>query len=121
MRRFARWRSWPSRSIGCPSAPVQPRPSARGVAIREDDAAGGAAGTATFLAYGLNPGSTPVPPLGITLDLAGAQQIGTTVVSDGSGNASFPVAIPPVAAGVVAYLQACQAGMRSNLLTVVIQ
>lgn len=85
------------------------------------DAAGGAAGTATFLAYGLNPGSTPVPPLGITLDLAGAQQIGTTVVSDGGGNASFPVAIPPVAAGVVAYLQACQTGMRSNLLTVVIQ
>lgn len=75
----------------------------------------------TFLAYGLSLGSTPVPPLGITLDLNGAEQLGTTVIADGSGNAGWTIPVPPIASGVTAYLQACQSGRTSNVLTVNIQ
>lgn len=78
-------------------------------------------GDATFLAYGLNLGSTPVPPLGITLDLASAQQLGGTAIADGAGNAGWTVPVPASAAGVTAYLQACQTGRTSNVLTVNVQ
>jgi len=77
--------------------------------------------TPTFLAYGLSLGSTPVGPLGVTLGLANAQQLGGTVVSDGSGNADWTEGIPAAASGLTAYLQACQSGNISNVLTVAIQ
>ncbi|MCH2102030.1 MAG: hypothetical protein MK209_08930 [Planctomycetes bacterium] len=74
--------------------------------------------SATFVAYGLKLGSTPVPPLGITLDLARAEQLGGTVIADGRGNASWTLPVPSSASGVTAYLQACQNGRISNVLTV---
>lgn len=79
------------------------------------------AGAPTFLAYGLSLGSTVVPPLGITLGLQGAQQIGSTVIADGSGNAGWTVPVPGVASGITAYMQSCQSGRTSNVLTVNIQ
>lgn len=85
------------------------------------DVADGQPNTATFLAYGLALGSTPVPPLGITLDLDGAQQLGSAVVADGQGAASWTLPVPPAAAGLTVYLQACQNGQTSNVLDVLVQ
>lgn len=78
-------------------------------------------GAPTFLAYGLSLGSTPVPPLGITLGLNNAKQLGGTVIANGSGEASWTLPVPAGASGVTAYLQACQAGRTTNVLTVNIQ
>ena len=78
-------------------------------------------GSPTFLAYGLSLGSTPVPPLGISLDLDRAEQLGGTVIADGFGNADWTIPVPAVASGVTAYLQACQAGRTSNVLTGTVQ
>jgi hypothetical protein len=78
-------------------------------------------GAPTFLAYGLSLGSTPVPPLGITLGLHKAKQLGGTVIANGSGEASWSIQVPGPASGVTAYLQACQLGRTSNVLTVNIQ
>jgi hypothetical protein len=84
------------------------------------DVSYGNANTATFLAYGLSLGSTPVPPLGITLGLASAVQVGTSKMSDAAGSASWTENVPPGIAGVTVYLQACQAGLISNIITEVI-
>ena len=77
--------------------------------------------SAMFLAYGLSLGSTPVPPLGITLDVNGAKQLGGTVVTDAQGSGGWTIPVPAIASGVTAYLQACQLGRTSNVLTVAIQ
>lgn len=77
--------------------------------------------TPTFLAYGLSLGTTPVPPLNIDLDLAGAQQLGGTVIADAQGDASWTLPVPSNASGVTAYLQSCQNGRKSNVLTINIQ
>lgn len=85
------------------------------------DVVNATAGAPTFLAYGLSLGSTPVPPLGITLGLHKAKQLGGTVIATGSGEASWTVPVPAGASGVTAYLQACQSGRTTNVLTVNIQ
>jgi hypothetical protein len=78
-------------------------------------------GAPTFLAYGLSLGSTPVPPLGISLDLHKAKQLGGSVIANGSGEAGWSIPVPSIASGVTAYLQACQPGRTTNVLTVNIQ
>lgn len=82
---------------------------------------GGAPSSATFLAYGLSLGSTPVPPLGITLDIAGATQVGSAKNTDGLGNCSWNETVPPGTSGLTVYMQSCQSGLTSNVLTVNIQ
>jgi hypothetical protein len=80
----------------------------------------GAANSATFLAYGLSLGSTPIPPLGVTLGLASAKQIGTAKMSNAVGFSTWTETVPAGVAGVTVYLQACQVGIITNILTEVI-
>jgi hypothetical protein len=77
--------------------------------------------SATFLAYGLSVGSTPVPPLGVVLDIAAATQVGSMKMTDGLGNCFWNEAVPPGTSGVTVYMQSCQSGLTSNVLTVTIQ
>lgn len=83
--------------------------------------AGAGPNSATFLAYGLSMGSTPVPPLGITLDIAGATQVGSMKMTDGFGTCSWNEMVPAGTSGLTVYMQSCQSGLTSNVLTVNIQ
>ncbi len=83
--------------------------------------AGGAPNSGTFLAYGLSMGSTPVPPLGVTLDIAGATQVGSMKMTDGTGHCSWNEMVPAGTSGLTVYMQSCQNGLTSNVLTVNIQ
>jgi hypothetical protein len=83
--------------------------------------AGGGPNSGTFLAYGLSMGSTPVPPLGITLDIAGATQVGSMKMTDAFGGCFWSEMVPAGTAGVTVYMQSCQNGLTSNVLTVNIQ
>ncbi len=85
------------------------------------DTANATPGGPTFLAYGLSLGSTPVPPLGVTLDIAAATQAGGMVIADGLGQASWTLPVPPQASGLTVYMQSCQSGRTSNVLTVNVQ
>ena len=74
----------------------------------------------TYLLYSVvGPGSTWVPHMFAHLDLA-APRIGTTVVSDASGNATWNTAIPPMP-GLQVWLQSMQLGCVSNLVATTIQ
>ncbi|NQU50089.1 MAG: hypothetical protein HQ519_15670 [Planctomycetes bacterium] len=81
----------------------------------------GQANSATFLAYGLSLGSTPVPPLNVVLDIAAATQVGSMKMTDGLGNCFWNERVPAGTSGVTVYMQACQNSLTSNVLTVTIQ
>ena len=68
-------------------------------------------GTATWLAASLSGlGSTSVPPLGVTLGMANAVQVGGTVIANAGGNASWTVTVPALLSGRSAWFQAVQIG-----------
>ncbi|MBC8403906.1 MAG: FG-GAP repeat protein [Planctomycetes bacterium] len=70
-----------------------------------------------WLAYSLTgPGSTPIPPLGVVLDLANPKQLGNPVQTDASGYAKWEMAVPISAQGLTVWLQAVQAGQTTNLI-----
>lgn len=76
---------------------------------------GAAPSSRAWLAYSLTgPGSTFVPPLDVTLDLENPQQAGNAEVTDGSGDATFRLAIPPAASGRTIWFQALQSSAKSN-------
>ncbi len=60
-------------------------------------------------------GSTPVPQLGVTLNLATPAQVGGTLIANGLGGASWSLLIPPVLAGRSVWFQALQAGRVSQV------
>lgn len=71
-------------------------------------------GGATWLAASLSGlGSTSVPPLGLTIDLANPVQVGGTVIASGAGNASWSVTIPALLAGRSVWFQALQMGSKT--------
>lgn len=73
--------------------------------------------TPTFLAFSLaGLGSTPVPPLGVALDIAAAKQLGPTRVTNGAGETKWDLIVPPSAQGLVVWLQAVQQGQTTNVI-----
>lgn len=80
------------------------------------DVTDGMANTGTYLAYSLRGlGSTPVNPLGVTLDLdrAGLAASGT---SDANGDTSWSLTVPNMV-GTQVWFQVCQLGLTSNTIT----
>lgn len=73
--------------------------------------------TNTYLAYSLHgPGSTFVPFLNVTLDIAKPKQAGGVVVSDATGKAVWNLPIPAQAVGRNVWLQAVQYGNKTNVV-----
>jgi len=73
--------------------------------------------TPTYLAYSLEGlGGTYVPPLNITLDLAGALRIRSMKVTDSWGHASVELQIPPEASGRDIWFQVCQYELKTNVV-----
>jgi len=71
-----------------------------------------------YLAYSVvGMGSTFVPFLNVTLDLASPKQAGGVQVTDATGATTWTLPIPPGAAGLTVYLQAVQFGVKSNVET----
>jgi len=69
----------------------------------------------TYLAYSTSgPGSTNVPFLNVTLDLAKPKQAGGKIIADSSGTAVWNLTFPPNSAGADVWFQAVQYGMTSN-------
>ncbi len=75
-----------------------------------------------WLAYSLaGLGSTYIPQLNVTLDLANPQQLAHAQQTDGSGYAKWEMALPPAAQGLTVWFQAVQAGQATNLILTTIQ
>lgn len=73
-------------------------------------------GGATFLAASLSGlGSTSVPQLGLTLNLANPVQVGNVVTASGAGNASWSAVIPALLAGRSVWFQALQSGRTTQV------
>ncbi|MFG0330765.1 MAG: hypothetical protein ACF8PN_12820 [Phycisphaerales bacterium] len=71
-------------------------------------------GETVYFAYSLRGfGSTPVPQLGVVLDLDNPQLAGTAR-ANANGNANFSSNIPPQASGRTVYLQAAEQGRVTN-------
>jgi len=76
----------------------------------------------TWLVYSLaGPGSTPIPPLGIILDLANPQLLAPAQRTDGTGFVKWEMPIPPSAQGVTVWFQSAQFGQVTNLIMTTIQ
>lgn len=74
-----------------------------------------------YLIYSLRGyGTTNVPPLGVTLDLAQPVQAGTAKRTDGQGAARWTLPIPDVH-NVTVWFQAAQQGRTSNVVRTVVQ
>ncbi len=85
------------------------------------DVAGAYPNADTWLAYSVSgPGSTPIGALGITLDLNAPAVAAGPNSTDGNGDLTWGLMIPS-AAGVSVWMQACQAGLTSNVINQVIQ
>jgi len=81
----------------------------------------GNSNVATFLAYSVTgQGSTFVPMLNVTVDLASPKKGAGRTISDPSGNVVWTRPIPNVS-GVPVWLQAVQYGQASNLIATSIQ
>ncbi len=77
---------------------------------------------AAYLVYSVHGlGSTPVPQLGITLDLNGPVLAAGPTTTDGNGVVSWTLPIPGGLSGVPVWLQACQSGATSNVVATTIQ
>jgi hypothetical protein len=75
-----------------------------------------------YLAYSTTgAGSTPVPYLNVTLDLAQPQQAGNSKRTDSFGAASWTLPIPPNAAGLDIWFQGAQDGRVTNVVATTIQ
>jgi hypothetical protein len=75
-----------------------------------------------WLAYSLaGPGSTHIPQLNVTLDLANPQQLSNPQQTDGSGYAKWEMPLPPAAQGLTVWFQSVQAGQATNLIRTTIQ
>ena len=68
-----------------------------------------------YMGYSLSSGSTFIPQLNVTADLANPV-LAASGNTDVDGAADFPVPIPVVASGLTVYFQAVQFGIKSNLL-----
>ncbi len=80
-----------------------------------------APGGLTYLIYSLRGyGTTVVPPLGVTLDLAQPAQAGTAVRASSQGVARWNLPIPGVH-NVTVWFQAAQQGRTSNVVRTVVQ
>lgn len=76
----------------------------------------------SWLAYSLSgPGSTRVPQLGVTLDLANPQQLADPLRTDGTGYVKWEMPVPQRAQGQTVWLQGLQDGQVTNLLRSTIQ
>lgn len=77
---------------------------------------GGTANATVGIAYSLQGlGSTPVPPLNVTLGIAQASLL-VQGVTDGAGAASFPIQVPAAGSGRTVWFQAAQRNLLSNAL-----
>lgn len=77
----------------------------------------GTANAPAWLAYSLaGLGSTFIPQLGVTLDLANPKQLATPQQTDGFGYAKWEMPLPPAAQGLTVWFQAVQAGQATNLI-----
>lgn len=75
-----------------------------------------------WMAYSLQgPGSTPLPPLGITLGIANAQQLSTPMQTDGTGYVKWEMPVPSAAQGLTVWFQGLQNGQTTNLIATEIQ
>jgi hypothetical protein len=82
---------------------------------------GGHPNTMSWMAYSLvGPGSTPIPPLGVTLQMSSPIQVGNAILSASDGSASWTVPVPPSVSGVTIWLQALQATHITNLRRVTV-
>lgn len=82
---------------------------------------GGNPNAMSWMAYSLSgPGSSPIPPLGVTLQMNSPVQVGTAQLSAADGTASWTVPLPPSVSGVTIWLQGLQAGHISNLRSVTV-
>jgi len=97
------------------------------LAVSPDPLVAGAAGTFfaincnpirdTFLAYSLTgTGSTYIPSLNITLDLAKPKQAGSGMTSDHLGRATWNLPIPSNAAGLNVWFQAVQYSKKTDVV-----
>jgi beta-propeller repeat-containing protein len=78
---------------------------------------GASPNTAIWLAYSLDGiGSTSVPLLNVSLDLANPVQAAGPTVSDGQGELDWNIMIPPGASGLNVWLQALQSDKISNVV-----
>lgn len=78
-------------------------------------------GSPTYLVYSLRGyGTTIVPPLGVTLDLAQPAQAGGAVRASNQGVAQWNLPIPDVH-NVTVYFQAAQRGRTSNVVRTVVR
>lgn len=85
------------------------------------DVTGGHANAPTWLAYSLSGlGSTPIGALGIVLDIKNPAVAAGPTSTNGSGSLSWGLMIPN-ASGRSVWLQACQSGITSNVVSQVIQ
>lgn len=76
----------------------------------------------TFLAYSLvGPGSTPVPPLQVTLGLANPVQAGGMVTADLYGTADWTLYVPTFAAGRSVWFQGVQFQLITNVVATSVQ
>ncbi|MFG0328410.1 MAG: hypothetical protein ACF8PN_00805 [Phycisphaerales bacterium] len=79
---------------------------------------GGLPDARTWLAYSLHgPGSTPVPALGVTLDLANPAQAGDPVTTDSTGGVRWDLFTPTAAQGRTVWVQSAQRGAKSNVVS----
>ncbi|KAA3605084.1 MAG: hypothetical protein DWQ01_21045 [Planctomycetota bacterium] len=68
-----------------------------------------------WLAYSLQGlGTTPVPPLGVSLDLANAQALDVMKITDAQGGAHWDLVVPANAVGASVWFQGLQNGQVSN-------
>jgi len=83
---------------------------------------GGDPYTNTYLAYStLGSGSTWVSFLNVYLDIRNPTQGGTTKVTDGNGDVSWDIMVPPHFAGRQVWIQAAQYGQTTNVVYSMIQ
>lgn len=76
-------------------------------------------GETVYFVYGFGTGSTPVPPLAVTLGISGPALAGSDV-ADGSGAASFSGNIPAAGSGFTVHLQAIEFARTSEVISALI-
>jgi subtilisin-like proprotein convertase family protein len=86
------------------------------------DISGAAPNANCWLAYSIaGLGSTSIPQLGVTMDLASPIQLGTVQTTSAAGDASWSAPVPANASGLPVWFQAVQMGDKSSVLSAVIQ
>lgn len=76
----------------------------------------------SWMLYSLSgPGRTPVPALGITVDLVNPRRLLTPLQTDADGYTKWEFPLPPGAQGRTVWFQGVQAGRKTNLVMAEIQ